>query len=209
MQTEKFDMAFMDVQMPEMDGLEATEKIRASEQHSGTHIPIVAMTAHALKGDRQRCLGAGMDNYVAKPIRAEELFQTIDAIFSDRKRNSAAGLAVSQDVVNWTEALKTVQGNRKLLQSMTEAALEEIPQLMTAIGKAIATSDHAKLRLAAHTLKGCVRYFGASQVCQHAARLEDMGRKGDMADVEAAFTVLEGEVARVTAALSDDSRGNR
>ena len=78
---QKFDLVLMDVQMPEMDGLEATAQIRAREQPTGTHLPIIAMTAHALKGDRERCLGAGMDSYVAKPIRAEELFQAIDTIF--------------------------------------------------------------------------------------------------------------------------------
>ena len=198
---QKFDLVLMDVQMPEMDGLEATAQIRAREQQTGTHLPIIAMTAHALKGDRERCLGAGMDDYVAKPIRAEELFQTIDAIFVDRKRDSATGFAVPQDVVNWTEALKTAQGNRKVLKSMTEAALEEIPQLMTAIREALANGDHARLRFAAHTLKGSVRYFGADQVCEHAAKLEDMGRKGELADAEAILTDLESEIAQVTAAF--------
>ena len=154
------------------------------------------MTAHALKGDRERCLEAGMDDYVAKPIRAEELFQAIDAIFLDQQHDSAAGSAAPQDVVNWTEALKTAQGNRKLLKSMTEAALEEIPQLMTAIRQAIANGDHARLRFAAHTLKGSVRYFGANQVCEHAAKLEDMGRKGELAGAEAIFAALEEELVR-------------
>jgi CheY-like chemotaxis protein len=201
--THNFDLVLMDVQMPEMDGLEATAQIRAREQQTGTHLTIIAMTAHALKGDRERCLEAGMDNYVAKPIRAEELFATIDAVFSDPKRDSAAGSAAPQDVVNWTEALKTTQGNRKVLKAMTEAALEEIPQLMTAIRDAIAIGDHAKLRFAAHTLKGAVHYFGANEVCGHAAQLEDMGRKGQFLDAEAIFAALEEDVARMTAVLSD------
>ena len=82
LQTEKFDLVLMDVQMPEMDGLEATEKIRAGEQHTGTHIPIIAMTAHALKGDRERCLAAGMDGYIAKPIHVAELFKVIGGLFA-------------------------------------------------------------------------------------------------------------------------------
>ena len=90
---------------------------------------------------------------------------------------------------------------------MTEAALEEIPQLMTAIRDAIAKGNHAKLRLAAHTLKGSVRYFGADQVCEHAAKLEDMGRKGELVDAEAILAALAGETGRLIAALSDNLQG--
>ena len=72
----------MDVQMPEMDGFEATRVIRAREQSSGTHLPIIAMTAHAMKGDKERCFAAGMDRYVSKPIQIEELFAAIDAVLS-------------------------------------------------------------------------------------------------------------------------------
>jgi signal transduction histidine kinase/CheY-like chemotaxis protein len=203
----EFDMVLMDVQMPEMDGLEAATLIRAREQQTGEHLPIIAMTAHALKGDRERCLAAGMDNYVVKPIRAEELFDTIDTIFSSSQPGLATGSAFAQDLVNWTDALKTAQGNRKVLKAMTEAALEEIPQLMAKIGRAIADNDHAKLRLAAHTLKGAVRYFGAKEVCEHAARLEDMGRIGALAEARPIFAALEAEIARVTAVLADYVRG--
>ena len=80
--TQPFDLVLMDVQMPVLDGLEATAQIRAREADSGAHVPIVAMTAHALKGDRQRCLTAGMDGYVAKPIRPRDLFQAIDRLFA-------------------------------------------------------------------------------------------------------------------------------
>ncbi len=205
--TGKFDLLLMDVQMPEMDGLEAAAEIREREQQTGTHLPIIAMTAHALKGDRERCLAAGMDDYVAKPIHADELFAAIDTVVLDRKRDSPAGHPIPQDVVNWAEALKTVQGNRKVLKSMTEAALEEIPQLVTAIRQTIANGDNAGLRFAAHTLKGSVRYFGASQVCQHAAKLEDMGRKAESAGAEAILASLDAELARVTAALSEYLKG--
>jgi HPt (histidine-containing phosphotransfer) domain-containing protein len=148
-----------------------------------------------------------MDNYVAKPIRAAELFETIDAIFSDRQRGSAAASAVPQDVVNWMEALKMAQGNRKVLKSMTEAALEELPQLMTAIRNAVANGDRTRLQFAAHTLKGSVRYFGATQACGNAAQLENMGRKGELADAEAILAALEAEISQVTAVLSDYLQG--
>jgi two-component system sensor histidine kinase/response regulator len=79
--SQSFDLVLMDVQMPVMDGLEATTQIRARERETGAHVPIIAMTAHALKGDRERCLEVGMDGYVAKPIRARELFEAIDRLF--------------------------------------------------------------------------------------------------------------------------------
>ena len=82
LETGQFDLILMDVQMPEMDGFEATAHIRSRERERGTRIPIIAMTAHAMKGDRERCLQAGMDDYVPKPVRAQELFRTIDAVLA-------------------------------------------------------------------------------------------------------------------------------
>ena len=88
LETGQFDVALMDVEMPEMNGLEATAVIRVQEQKTGEHLPIIAMTAHAMKGDRERCLEAGMDGYVSKPIHSEELFQTLEAV---TKRTSDSG----------------------------------------------------------------------------------------------------------------------
>jgi CheY-like chemotaxis protein len=81
-----FDLILMDVQMPEMDGFEATVTIRKKEKKTRSHIPIIAMTAHAMKGDRERCLDAGMDDYVAKPLKPEELMKTIERAMSKRKK---------------------------------------------------------------------------------------------------------------------------
>ncbi len=86
---ERFDMIFMDVQMPEMDGLAATRALRDREKISGDHIPIMAMTAHAMKGDRERCLESGMDGYVSKPINATELFDTIEDLLEKRSLSNA------------------------------------------------------------------------------------------------------------------------
>jgi two-component system sensor histidine kinase/response regulator len=80
LQTEAFDVVLMDVQMPEMDGLEATARVREREKNTGTHIPIVAMTAHAMAGDKERCLQAGMDAYISKPLAVKELLATIEGV---------------------------------------------------------------------------------------------------------------------------------
>ena len=84
--SQEFDVVLMDVEMPEMDGLEATAVIRVQEKQTGEHIPIVAMTAHAMKGDRERCLEAGMDEYVSKPIRAQQLFETLASVCQGHRR---------------------------------------------------------------------------------------------------------------------------
>jgi len=203
----KFDLVLMDVQMPEMDGLEATHAIRARERPSGTHLPIVAMTAHALKGDRERCLATGMDGYVAKPIHAEELFTAIDGIFTNKQPSFAVGSAPPAGVVNWSEALAAAQGSRDILKSITQAALEEIPQLLTAIHQALKDQDANKLKFSAHTLKGAVRYFGAHNAFELALKLEDQGRQGDLTNAERLCADLKIELDQVTRALADYLRG--
>jgi two-component system, sensor histidine kinase and response regulator len=196
-------LILMDVQMPEMDGLEATARIRAEEQGTGVvHRPIIAMTAHALKGDRERCLQAGMDAYVAKPIRAEELFDTIDALCSTRPHSTGAELLDEPDAVNWEQALEIVGGDSEVLKAITEAALTEIPQLMDATRAAVAGGDAGKLRLAAHTLKGTLRCFGASRSQEHARRLEARAQEGNLQQVQTVLADLEVEIAPVIAALS-------
>ena len=88
LERDSFDLILMDLQMPEMDGFEATAAIRAKEVDTGAHIPIVAMTAHAMKGDRERCLEAGMDEYIPKPIRARRVYEMVDMITADRIKNA-------------------------------------------------------------------------------------------------------------------------
>jgi CheY-like chemotaxis protein len=96
----RFDLVLMDIQMPEMDGFEATAAIRALEQLSGEHVPIIAMTAHALKGDKERCLAAGMDGYVSKPIHPRDLFSTIERLLANRDlERTDDAISVSQPVL--------------------------------------------------------------------------------------------------------------
>ena len=177
-ETDRFDLVLMDLQMPEMDGLEAAALIRASQRSGGRHLPIIAMTAHALEGDRERCLEAGMDGYTSKPINAEELFAAIEswAFGPEEAAAPLADLAVSAaSMVDWPAALKAVRGDEHLLQTIVEVALGEVPRLVAEIHRAAAAGDAQSLRLAAHTLKGSVRYFQAEPVVEPAMRLEAMG----------------------------------
>ena len=163
--SESFDLALMDVQMPDMDGLEATAAIRVREHQTGGHLPIVAMTAHALRGDRERCLEAGMDEYISKPIHVRQLLETIERAVGGPSAEAwtEAVAPAETETVDWKEVLKVAHGDRKLLGTIVAAALEELPRLLAAIREAVAAANHTALRLSAHTLKGSVQYFGASR----------------------------------------------
>jgi CheY-like chemotaxis protein len=200
-----FDLILMDVQMPEMDGLEATERIRANEKHKGTHIPIIAMTAHALKGDRERCLETGMDAYVAKPIRPDELFQAIDALFASsvEPATPCTPALPERNVVDWSETLRAMRGDQRLLRIIVEAAAEEIPRLLIAIRAAVADGSAAKLQLAAHTLKGAIRYFACGPGFDQVQCLEKMGQEGNLEGAEESLASLEADVGLLLPALAD------
>jgi len=201
-----FDLILMDVQMPEMDGFEATTAIRERELGTDRRTPIVAMTAYALKGDRERCLTAGMDGYVAKPIRAQELFEAIGKLFPATSEpasevTQAVAAAPSVQVVRWAEALEAVQDDRELLQTVVEAALEEIPQMLDAIRAAIAAKDSVRLHRSAHTLKSSLRYFGAQDAAEKAWQLETDGRDASLDASADTLATLEPLVEQVRAEL--------
>jgi CheY-like chemotaxis protein len=204
-ESRQFDVVLMDVQMPEIDGLAATTAIRAREQVCGGHIPIVGMTAHALKGDRETCMEAGMDEYVAKPIHADQLFAAIEAVIPKSAAPSPMPTcSVPQGgSVDWSEALRAVQDNQALLATIVETALEEIPRLLKLIEQAVTDQNATNLRLAAHTLKGSLHYFGAATAVQQAFRLELMGQKGDLRGAAEALRILDAQTQEVARCLSE------
>lgn len=195
-----FDVVLMDVQMPEMDGLEATAAIRRAEAQTGGHVPIVAMTAHAMKGDRDRFLAAGMDGYVAKPVRPHELYAAVEG----GGPNAEAGLLAPADSpFEWDAALESVGGDEAMLRDLAEMFFTECPKLMQQIREHIAGADGPELRRAAHTLKGSSHVFGAEEAADAAQRLEEIGREEAFADAEEALGLLEDEVARLLPALRE------
>ena len=199
LESQRFDLVLMDVQMPEMDGFEATAAIRAKEAQTGAHLPIIAMTAHAMKGDREQCLAAGMDAYVAKPIRPEELFKTIDAVtgVSSTRSEQPARAAVG-DVLDQAAALAQMDGDPDLLAEMAGVLLQDCPRQLAAIRTAITHGDSKLLERTAHKLKGSLGIFGAKQAFEAALCLESMASEGDLIRAEEAFAVLEVALKRLT-----------
>ncbi len=183
----QFDAVLMDVQMPEMDGLEATREIRIREADSGRHLPIVAMTAHAMKGDRERCFEAGMDGYVAKPIRPEQLAAALEAFFQARPSTAEAPTASGQDgdgdAVDWEAALGVVQGDRELLRDVVDACLAELPELRRKLQGAWEAGDLEEVARFAHTVKGNLRTFGAAGIL--VAEQVELAAKSDQRDLVA------------------------
>jgi len=208
-QSGTFDIIAMDVQMPEMDGLEATAEIRRRERTTGTHIPIIAMTAHAMKGDRERCLEAGMDGYTSKPIRITELEQAIATVLpksSMRVRPSRNDPA--EQVIDQAALLNGVDGNRRLLNQIVRLFLADYPRRIDEIKNAIHRGDANALARAAHALKGSVGNFAAKNAISVLQRLETMGRNQELNAAGEEFVALESELARVSKDLRQLTRNS-
>jgi PAS domain S-box-containing protein len=188
-----FDLVLMDVQMPEMDGLEATAAIRAQERGGETHVPIVAMTSYAMPGDRARCLAAGMDGYLTKPIRPEELFETIAGLLPSSVSAEMDVLSVLQprDVFDQEALLTRIEGDAELLSELITLFLEDAPHHLESLREAIAGQDLKALEQAAHTLKGAASNMCAQKVFEAAQRLEFLARTGDLCRAVDVLTELE------------------
>jgi signal transduction histidine kinase/CheY-like chemotaxis protein len=200
-----FDVVLMDVQMPVMDGFQATSAIRAREAGANRHIPIVAMTAHAMRGDRERCLAAGMDGYVSKPIRAARLFAAVEGLATcdGAAEGHAEDGATSAVAFDLTKALQNAGGRRGLLARMAALFLAECPGTMAEIRTALARGDYPALGRAAHRLKGSAGSLGSPGVAGAAARLEAIARGETPGDAAASCDALEREVGRLADTLND------
>ena len=225
---QEFDVILMDMQMPVMDGYEATAEIRKREHQSGGHIPIVAMTAEALKGDRERCLALGMDDYVSKPITPVEMYRAVERFPAlclpeeAGQRNSAEVSATPTEchtesripenpsdsapcgerpAIDWNVAKVRLGSGSEILREFSELVKVQSPTLLADIHRAIETRNFKLLRRSAHTMKGSVTYFGAEPLAQAALALENLGRAESFDGIADLRVTLEQELTRFLAAL--------
>lgn len=199
-----YNLVFMDCQMPETDGFEATAEIRRREKLSGLHVPIIAMTAAAMRGDRERCLQAGMDDYLAKPIQPNELRAAVE-----RHRSTPAAVGEgtrpkqpASEIVDRATVLARVGGDVEVLREVVGLFLDNCPKLLSEIREAVARGDDKALARAAHTLKGSVSNFAAKNAFEAALKLETMGMEADLTGAEDAYAFLEAEITRLKPALA-------
>jgi CheY-like chemotaxis protein len=203
---EIFDLVFMDVQMPEMDGLTATRNIRGREKKTGFHIPIIAMTAHAMKGDKERCLEAGMDGYISKPVSGKEIEDMIStiAVTETATPTLIEVQAAPSPPIAWdrAKALERVDGDEQLLQEVVQIFLEESPKQLAKLRQAVTVGDADLLERAAHSMKGELGYLAVPDSCQKARVLEQMGRTRNLEQAAETLAVLETEVSALAAEMN-------
>jgi CheY-like chemotaxis protein/HPt (histidine-containing phosphotransfer) domain-containing protein len=191
-----FDLVLMDVQMPEMSGFEATQAIRDRERKTRRHVPIVALTAHAMQGDRERCLAAGMDEYLAKPVDGAELVATAERIATARTRRTPpakqrGATAAARDLVfDERAALRHTAGDRRLLIETIALFRADAPEYVRRIGRAVKQRDGEALRLAAHGFKSALATVGSERGRELAGDLEQIGRERRFADAEGKYRRL-------------------
>lgn len=216
LQRQSYDLVFMDVQMPVLDGLEATRMIRKGlVQVQNPHVPIIAMTAHALQGDRQMCLSAGMDDYVSKPIRLEDLQAVIQRQLHCRDRGEfapdpQAALAPSgvaacgnaeRDVFDWDELVDRLAGDMDLSWEVLSEFVEELPRRLAEIEESLCAGDWALTRRLAHTLKGAAANLSAHRLSESALALERAAQDGNTKEIEELYAVLREQADRLAAAV--------
>ncbi|MEM9409683.1 MAG: response regulator [Planctomycetota bacterium] len=198
-----FDLVLMDIQMPEMDGIEATGRIRKLEQ-PGNRLPIIAMTAHAMPQDRQRCLMAGMDEYISKPFKAHELTGLIDHVFASRSHESSSSGTFDSEAssiyIDWNQAFETVGGDRKLLVEIIQIFLSGRENQIAELKQAIDANNLAERRRLAHTLKGTLRHLGVIDIAKNVEIIEQAEEANQNLIVEL-FNELQNQINQLTIEL--------
>jgi CheY-like chemotaxis protein len=197
---EKFDVILMDIQMPEMDGFEATARIRQIENATGCHTPIIAMTAHAMMGDRERCLAGGMDEYISKPIRAEDLRRVLGGIESSA--DVAMSVAEQASVHTHAELHNMCEGDDELVGELIALFSTDTPQLLEVLGAAVTERDAAGVAAGAHKLLSSLGAFGAKRASDLVRQLEQQGKEGTLDGAEERFANVEREIVTIQTCLA-------
>jgi signal transduction histidine kinase/CheY-like chemotaxis protein/HPt (histidine-containing phosphotransfer) domain-containing protein len=204
-----FDVVLMDEEMPRMNGLEATRAIRNAEAATGGHVRIIGLTGNASYEDERRCLDAGMDAFIAKPVRMDKLYEAVESVgVAANQISDDQPLPVPSVLMHATHAepdeetvaahlQRTTGGNEKLQRSLIKTFLQDAPKTILSIQRAIAKKDTQKLAGSAHALKGSIAIFGAAKAVAIAAKLQAMGRSGDLIGADSQFRALESEFARL------------
>ena len=195
MERAAFDIVLMDIQMPEMDGIEATKIIRQREIQTGSRTRVVAMTAHAMIGDRERFLESGFDGYIAKPIHSAELMNVIRGVAGPVSTEPATPKEefTDQSIFDLDDVLNRVGHDLGLLREMIEIFLEELPHRLSEIKAAIDAADAGALEASAHSLKGSIGYFSAPAAFAASRRLVEMARLSELSGACSEYARLETE----------------
>jgi signal transduction histidine kinase/CheY-like chemotaxis protein len=205
-----FDVVLMDLQMPVLGGLEATALIRERERDTGEHLPIVAMTAHAVAGDRERCIAAGMDGYVAKPISAHDIFTEFTRMLPDagdgdvlEETTRTASRKIGFDRA---EALAGLGGDDALLTEVIDLFLAEYPKQQALMREAVGAGDYDGVKRAAHTLRGALGNLQAGRAVDAVRALEDAADTQDERGVASCLQRVDGELDRLRPHLAAAKR---
>ena len=198
---QRFDVILMDVQMPQLDGISAALAIREKEKRNGGHVPIIALTAHAMAGDRERCFNAGMDGYLIKPIRPAALLQAIEGLHLGPEA-AAATVEAGDAVLDQAALLDALSGDGVLLGELAGVFLRDCDGLMGEGRKAVARRDAAGLHAALHALTGMFSNLAAHAACELAARVQDFDLEREASEAEVAYARLERGVTALKTRLA-------
>ena len=206
----QFDIILMDVQMPEMSGFEATAVIREREKEKKSHIPIIAVTAHAMQGDKDRCLKAGMDNYITKPIDPDKLFEIIEKITGyryDIKETIITETVTEEAEVEYSLDTKNimarVQNNPQLLEKVVNMFIKSVEEKIPLLNEAVKNSDNDAIEKLAHSIKGSSAYYSTQLVYNVAAELEKIGKNGNLSNAESVYELLKKELSILVPMLKE------